>query len=282
MTEPERPRRRRRLLWAGGAVVLTLGVLMGLLYGLQRSFIYFPDDSGVPPAADVIPGARDVTITTDDGLELGAWYLPARTGRERDVAVLMAPGNAGNRSSRAGLAELLADRGFAVLLLDYRGYGGNPGSPSEEGLHADALGAVAALTELGHPPERTIYFGESLGTGVVATLAAARPPAGVVLRSPFTSLADLGRHHYPVLPVGLLLRDRYPVLEQVTETRVPVTVIHGDADDIVPSDQSARVAAAAPLLHEELVLPGVGHNDGVMFGPETADAVVRLADSLPS
>lgn len=263
-------------------VVLVVGGMMGLVYGFQRSLIYFPDDREVPPAGTVIPGARDVTLTTADGLDLTAWYVPPLGGQDRDLAVLMAPGNGGNRSDRAGLAELLAERGFAVLVLEYRGYGGNPGSPSEEGLHADALAAVDALTELGHPPERTIYLGESLGTGVVAALAAAVAPAGVVLRSPFTSLADVGRHLYPVLPVGLLLRDRYPVLEHVAEMPGPVSVIYGDADTVVPSEQSAWVADAAPQLVEEVRLAGVGHNDGVMFGAAVVDVVVRVADSLPA
>ena len=102
------------------------------------------------------------------------------------MAVLFAPGNGGNRAGRAGLAEVRSDRGLAVLLMDYRGYGGNPGSPSEDGLAADADSAVAALQEVGYPPHRTIYFGESLGSGVVAALQARHPPAGIVLRSPFT------------------------------------------------------------------------------------------------
>ncbi len=104
------------------------------------------------------------------------------------MAVLVAPGNAGNREGRAGLAEELSRRGLAVLLMDYRGYGGNPGSPSEDGLAADADAAAEALKELGYPAQRTIYFGESLGTGVVAALQSRHPPAGMVLRSPFTDL----------------------------------------------------------------------------------------------
>ena len=126
------------------------------------------------------------------------------------MAVLVAPGNGGNREGRAGLAEELSERGLAVLLMDYRGYGGNPGSPSEEGLAADAFAAAEALEALGYPPERTIYFGESLGTGVVAAFQVRRPPAGMVLRSPFTELADVGAHHYPFLPVRLLLAGPVP------------------------------------------------------------------------
>lgn len=268
------------------AAALTAGVLAGVA-GLavgaawlgQDSLVHHPDRSSPGPAASVLDGGVDVTLVTADGLDLAAWFVPpAPQVHDREVAVLVAPGNGGNRLGRAGLAELLAERGFAVLLLDYRGYGGNPGRPTEAGLALDAKAAQRALAERGYPPERTIYFGESLGAGVVAALQAAVPPAGLLLRSPFTSLADIGAHHYPFLPVEALLRDRYTVLVHVAATQVPVTVVHGDRDDVVPPAQSETVARAAPRLVEHLVIPGAGHNDAVMFGPKVADAVVRLAD----
>jgi hypothetical protein len=268
------------------AAALTAGVVAGLA-GLvvggawlgQDSLVYHPDRSSPGPAASVLDGGVDVTLATSDGLELTAWFVPpAREARDREVAVLVAPGNAGNRLGRAGLAELLTERGFAVLLLEYRGYGGNPGRPTEAGLALDAQAAQRALAERGFPAGRIIYFGESLGTGVVAALQAEVPPAGLLLRSPFTSFADLGAHHYPFLPVRALLRDKYPVLDHVSATQVPITVVQGDRDDVVPPDQSEAVARAAPRLVEHVVLPGAGHNDAVMFGPRIADAVVRLAD----
>jgi fermentation-respiration switch protein FrsA (DUF1100 family) len=269
--------RNRRLVVALVVVVLLAGVGLAGVWGLQRQLVYYPDASDVPPAGEVLPGARDVTLETADGLELGAWYLPADARRDTGLAVLVAPGNGGNRAGRAGLARELGARGLAVLLLDYRGYGGNPGSPSEDGLAADADAAVRALDDLGHPSDRTIFFGESLGTGVVAGLLQRHRPAAVVLRSPFTELADVGRHHYPWLPVRTLLRDRFPVLDPVAGSDVPITVIYGDRDDVVPTELSARVADSAPALVERVVLEGAGHNDAVMFGPRVADAVERLA-----
>jgi len=265
-------------------VLLLIGCgVVGVSWWQQRQLIYFPDASPVPPAGEVIEGARDVTLHTDDGLELGAWFLPAAPGPAASnfrMAVLVAPGNGGNRADRAGLAEELRRRGLAVLLMDYRGYGGNPGSPSEAGLALDAMAAVQALEDLGYPAKRTIYFGESLGSGVVASLQARRPPAGMVLRSPFTELADVGAWHYPWLPVRLLLRDRLPVVDHLASSEVPVTVVYGDRDSVVPTELSARVADEARTLAERVVIAGAGHNDAVMFGPRVAEAVARLADRV--
>ena len=263
----------------GGLIVLVLavGTVVAMLWALQRHLIYFPDPTPVPPAAAVIEGARDVTLRTADGLTLGAWFVPADPRGDTGMAVLLAPGNGGNRVGRAGLAEELRRRGLAVLVLDYRGYGGNPGSPSEEGLAADADAAADALAELGYDPRHTIYFGESLGSAVVSALQARRPPAAMVLRSPFTDLADVGRHHYPWLPVRALIRDRFPVVDHLVTSDVPVTVIYGQRDSVVPHGLSARVAAQAPALAERVVLGQADHNDPVMCGSRVAAAVQRLA-----
>ena len=263
----------------GGLIVLVLavGTVVAMLWALQRHLIYFPDPTPVPSAAVVIEGARDVTLRTADGLTLGAWFVPADPRGDTGMAVLLAPGNGGNRVGRAGLAEELRRRGLAVLVLDYRGYGGNPGSPSEEGLAADADAAADALAELGYDPCHIIYFGESLGSAVVSALQARRPPAAMVLRSPFTDLADVGRHHYPWLPVRALIRDRFPVVDHLVTSDVPVTVIYGQRDSVVPHGLSARVAEQAPALVEKVVLGQADHNDPVMFGSRVAAAVQRLA-----
>ena len=261
-------------------VVISTGVIVvASLWAFQRSIIYQPDGSSPPPASQAIPGASDVTLHTSDGLDLSAWLVPAEKQAARGMAVLYAPGNGGSREGRAGIAELLADRGLTVLLMDYRGYGGNPGSPSEDGTTLDALAGVEALAEAGYPLEKIVFFGESIGGGVVANLQARATPAGVVLRSPFTSLADLAGEHFPWLPVSWLLRDKYPVAALLASSDAPMTVIYGDHDTIVPTGLSKQVAAAVPNLHEQVQLPG-NHNDSVMFGPKVADAVARLADAI--
>jgi len=261
-------------------VAIVLGVvlvLVGLLWMFQRRLIYLPDPLPVPPAATVLPGASDVMLHTTDGLDLGAWYRPTSTGSCRPT-VIVANGNAGNRQSRAPLAKALADSGFGVLLVDYRGYGGNPGAPSEAGLALDIRAARNFLTQAGIADRELIYFGESLGAAVVTELALAHPPAGLLLRSPFTELAAVGQQHFPFLPVRLLLRDRFPVLESIARIDVPTTVIYGTSDTVVPAEQSQAVADAAGGPTEVVAVQGADHNDRVLLdGRVVIDAVVALA-----
>ena len=161
-----------------------------------------------------------------------------------------------------------------------------PRSPSETGLASDARAGWAHLTGLGFAPGRIVLFGESLGGGVVTGLAtglvaAGTPPGGLVLRSPFVSLAAVGRAHYPFLPVGTLLRDRYPVAEQVSRISVPTVVVYGTADTVVPPAQSRAVADRASTLVAAVPVEGADHNDAALAaGPAIVDAVVSLTDRL--
>jgi uncharacterized protein len=262
-------------------VVAVVVVVLALFWTLQRSLIYLPQGAPAGPASDAVAGGEDVTLTTADGLELAAWHVAARAGQP---TVLVANGNAGHRGLRAPLASALARRGLGVLLFDYRGYAGNPGSPSEDGLAQDVRAARAFLVDqAGVAASALIYFGESLGAGVVVGLAAEHPPAGLVLRSPFTSLADVGRVHYPFLPVRTLLRDHFPVLDTMPSVDVPTIVVLGTSDSIIPPEQSRAVAAAAPGLRRLVEIRGADHNDlALLNGRELVDAVVELAGEVRS
>jgi fermentation-respiration switch protein FrsA (DUF1100 family) len=238
-------------------VTLVASGLIAFVWSQQRRLIYFPSPGPVPSAASVLPNGRDVVLETEDGIGLGAWYFPA--GRS---AVVVYNGNAGDRSLRADLAVALNRAGLSVLLFDYRGYGGNPGSPTEEGLASDARAAQAWLASRPDvDPERIVYFGESLGAAVAVGLAVERPPAALVLRSPFTSLADVGAVHYPWLPVRRLLLDRYPSIDRIASVRAPLLVIAGDRDDIVPASLSRRLYDGASDPKRFVLVPGAGHND---------------------
>ena len=259
-----------------GVVVGLLALVTGLLWVFQRSLVYLPDPGPAGSARQVLPAARDVVLRTEDGLELGAWFVPAAPG---SATVLVAGGNGGHRGMRAPLAAALAEAGLGVLLFDYRGYAGNSGSPSEAGLALDVRAARTHLVEdLGVAQDRLIYFGESLGAAVVTELATEHPPAGLVLRSPFVDLASVAGEHYPFLPVRALLRDRYPLAEQIAGVRVPTAVVLGTADSIVPPAQSRAVAGAAARLHRLVEVPGADHNDPVLLdGDALVSAVLELA-----
>src|SRR5439155_17149902 len=134
------------------------------VWSQQRRLIYFPSPGPVPSAAAVLPTGRDVVLDTEDGIRLGAWYFPVDG---QASAVMVCNGNGGDRSMRAALAAALNRMGLSVLLFDYRGYGGNLGRPSEEGLAADARAAQAWLAAQSDvDPDRIVYFGESLGAAV--------------------------------------------------------------------------------------------------------------------
>jgi pimeloyl-ACP methyl ester carboxylesterase len=244
-------------VWVVVAAVLAL--LLGAIWFFQRSLIYFPAVSSGAPRIGVQggPEAREVELSTADGsTSPRPMWLPA-TPTVSSYWWQMATAATGCCARRSPTPW--SRRGLGVLLFDYRGYGGNAGRPSERGLGYDVRAARDFLVQdLGVRRDRLVYFGESLGTGVITGLAAEHPPAGLVLRSPFVDLASVGRRHYPFLPVRMLLRDRYPVARQLRGVQVPVTVVYGSADSLIPPEESRAVAAAAPNLRELVEVSGAG------------------------
>jgi fermentation-respiration switch protein FrsA (DUF1100 family) len=259
-----------------GAIVLTLFVL---IWSLQRKLMYFPSSAVPDPHALGLANVQEIAFPTADGLTLSGWFINAST--RTGMTMLVFNGNAGNRAHRAALADVFAGLGMAVLLFDYRGYGGNPGSPTEAGLKADARAARNyLLTRPDVNPKQLGYFGESLGTAVAAELAEEYPPAVLILRSPFTSTTALGQHHYPWLPVRWMLRDRFETLDRIRRIRAPILVIAGDRDRIVPIEESRRVFEVASEPKSLVVVRGADHNDEALFtGKTMIDGMVRfLAD----
>ncbi|HVR33571.1 MAG TPA: alpha/beta hydrolase [Acidimicrobiia bacterium] len=254
-------------------------VLVALVWTFQRRLIYFP--AALTPTA-VPSGVEAVSYTTEDGVTLDAWYLAAAD--ETHGTVIVFNGNAGNRAGRQPLGEALRVNGFSVLLTDYRGYGGNPGRPTEQGLAADARAALAYVRGRSDTvPDAIFYFGESLGAAVAIGLAHDDPPAALVLRSPFTSLIDIAGTHYPFLPASILLRDRYPNLDLIGAIDVPLLVVAGTLDQIVPIDQSRRVLEAAAGFARLLELPDADHNDAELASGDRMIAEVTgfLVGNVP-
>ncbi len=266
------------------AVALALAALLVLVWLTQRRFIYFPLAEPVPdPRLAGLQSAREVQVPTEDGLSLGAWFVEP-TARGAGWMLILFSGNAGHRAFRAPLARRLAEHGVAVLMLDYRGYGGNAGAPSEAGLLRDARAArdwVARRTSNGLA--RVGYLGESLGTGVAVALAAETEPDALVLKSPYTSLADLAAHHYPFLPARWLLRDRFPSVDRIGALSCPVLIVAAERDSVVPASHSRRLFdAARPVTRRWFQVPGADHNDMEMLAGEgVIGAVMRFLEDIP-
>jgi fermentation-respiration switch protein FrsA (DUF1100 family) len=264
-----------RVLTFLSVIVVPYLAVVAAAWLFQRHLIYLPMHDVPAPAAVGLAQAESVTLRTADRLELGAWLIPPGeppTG----FTIVVFNGNGGHRAYRAPLGIALARRGIRTLLFDYRGYGGNRGSPHEDGLALDARAAVDYL--LGRPdvdPERIVYFGESLGGAVAARLAADRPPRALILRSPFASLAAVARHHYPFLPVRWLLRETHDTAGHVARVTCPTLVITSDLDSIVPAAETRAAFDAARGPKRLLTIKGADHNDfELIAGDELLDAIV--------
>ena len=261
-------------------IVVPYLAVMAAAWLFQRHLIYLPAHDVPSPAAVGLPAAETVVLRAADGVELGAWLIPPgepSTG----FTIVVFNGNAGHRAYRAEQAAALARRGVRTLLFDYRGYGGNAGSPGEDGLALDARAAADyLLTRQDVDPKRIVYFGESLGGAVAARLAVDRPPRALILRSPFASLAGVARHHYPFLPVRWLLKEQHDTAGFVARVTSPTLVISGDYDSIVPVEQTRAVFDAARGPKQLLTIKG-DHNDfDLLAGDEMLNGVVMFLKKL--
>lgn len=241
-------------------LVFVLAAYLGIiavLFTFQRTLIYQPDQDLPHPAAMGVPEMQQVRLHTRDGLDLVAWYAPPPT---EDAPVLAYfHGNAGTIAQRAFKARLFIEAGHGILMPEYRGYGGNPGRPTEQGLYEDARAAVAWLAEAGIPAGRMILYGESLGTGVAVQMATETTTAGLILEAPFTSIPDVGAGIYPLFPVRLLARDRFDSLSKIGKLVAPLLLVHGHRDRVVPFRLGERLYHSAPEPKRALFLPQADH-----------------------
>ncbi len=257
-------------------VLVAVASVVLLAWMFQRRLIYFPLGAVLAPSDAGLASVETVEIPTGEGLTLNGWFatsaaLPSATS----FTVIVFNGNAGNRSYRAPLAAALRAHGVQVLLFDYRGFGGNEGTPTEAGLRADARAARAyVLGRSDVDASRLVYFGESLGSAVAIGLAAEHPPAALIVRSPFPSLVDVGRIHYLFLPVRLVLEDRFAAVDDIGRVTCPVLVIAGDQDQIIPLALSRRVYEATSATKELVIVEGADHNDRALLAGERMVAAI--------
>ena len=269
---------RRHLAFRALRLVLLVCAMGGLLLLFERRFIYFPKRGhDVTPSALGLP-YEDAWLVAEDGVRIHGWYLPVRDAR---WVTLVSHGNAGNISHRLDRALLLQGRvRSSVFLYDYRGYGASEGSPDEAGTYRDARAAYRYLVERKHVrPDELVLFGESLGSAVALELALERPAAALVLEAPFTSVPDVARTTL-LAPLAPFVRTRYDNLARIPRLRMPLLVMQGDRDEVIPPALGRRLFDAAPPPKRYYAIPGAGHNDTYVVG---GDAYWKaLSDFLDS
>ncbi|MFW6193297.1 MAG: alpha/beta hydrolase [Gemmatimonadota bacterium] len=251
-----------------GALLLAGVVFPGLLARhVVPIFLYLPGPAGTvsgDPVDHGLSSGEDVVLTTSDGVRIRAWWVPASADASCGAAVYF-HGNAGSLAGRAFIARRLAASGFDVFLVEYRGYGRSEGRPHEKGLYRDASAALRhVLEERGTPPARVVVAGHSLGSAVAAHLASRERVGAAVLTRAFPSVPKLAARIYGWLPDALFRgwpTQRFETERWAREIAAPVLVARGEADRLVPRDQSRRVHQAAGPGAAWLEVPGAGHDD---------------------
>lgn len=243
------------LIWIASSYVL----LMVMMYWVQRYLLYRPINQPLHPEQWQVADMRVVKLQTADGLTLTAWFKAAQPNHP---TFLYFHGNAGHLGMRGPKVRYFLDQGYGVLLLSYRGYGGNPGFPSENGLYQDAEAAIAFLIQTHQvSPACLILYGESLGTGVAVEMAKRYPVSALILQAPYTTMAEVAAWHYPWLPVHWLLKDRYDSMAKIASIQAPLLVMHGAKDKVVPTYMGERLGLAAKPYKAVKIYPDKAHSD---------------------
>jgi pimeloyl-ACP methyl ester carboxylesterase len=260
--------------WLIVVAALVVGIPLAAWLGQER-LIFFPQPL---TATTHLPGhAKTLEIVANDGTRLSGYQIAAAA---RPAPMLVYFGGNAEEISWT-LADARWPRTWSIAGLNYRGYGRSEGKPGEQELVADALALYDALA--GSPDvdaRRIVVVGRSLGTGVAARVAAERPVAGAILVSPYDSLVEVGRGHYPWLPVSWLLRHRFDSLAAAKNARVPLLTIVGSADGIIPLSRSRALHEAWPGPKQWLALAGAGHND-VSLSPDFWEGIGAFLATLP-
>jgi len=251
------------------------------LWAFQRDLMYFPDSATrVPPSQyAMLDGVQEASFTTADGLTLAAWYAPAPPNRP---TVVVFHGNHGSLRGERYRLKHFKDAQMGVLLLAYRGYSGNPGTPDELGLYADARAALDWIEQSGVDSKSIVIYGMSLGTGVATKMAAEREVGAVILESPYTSTVDVAAFRFPIVPVSWLMEDRFESLSRIRMITEPLLVMHGDADTVIPQRFGRELFDAANEPKQGFWPHGLGHND--IFdngGFDTALEFIRRTMHVP-
>jgi fermentation-respiration switch protein FrsA (DUF1100 family) len=254
-----------------GFAVVAYAALVGGLYLFQRQLLYLPDRTRPELLGLEQLGVRETVLSTEDGLSLFSWYLPPHPGRP---VIAYFHGNGGHIGYRVERLLRFAREGYGALMAEYRGYGGNPGTPSETGFYADGRAALAFLEREAVASNRLVLYGESLGSGVAVELAAQHEVAALILEAPPTNVAEVAQCHFPYVPAARLVTDRFDSLSRIDKVRAPILVLHGENDRVVPVRFGRVLFDAAPEPKEGWFVPEAGHEDLARYG--ALDVVVAF------
>jgi uncharacterized protein len=255
-------------LAVGVAAAYVLIALAGYL--AQRKLMYFPDRARTPPAAVGLADVEERVLKTPDGARVIAWYGKARPGQP---TLLYFHGNGGSLAIRAERIRRFMAEGWGVYMMTYRSYGGSTGSPSETNNVADARLAHGALVQEGVAPQSIIAYGESLGTNIAVRVAVERPVGGLILDAPYTSIVDVAAGAYPFLPVRYFLSDRYETSRYIANVKVPVLILHGERDPVIPVAMGKELYRLANDPKRIVLFPNGGHSDLYIDGNNAIEAV---------
>ena len=207
-------------------------------YLFQRNLLYHPSENNYSGDKLIVPITK-VKITTQDNIELLSWYHSKDLDKYKTILFLH--GNAGSLENRIHKINHFNDMNINFLLLSWRGFNENYGKPTEKGLYEDARSAISWLKSKGVKENDIIIYGESLGTGIATEIAQYKNFAGIILESPFTSMIDAGKDKYPYLPVRLLLKDKYESDKKIKNINIPILIMHGKVDKIVPFHMGKKI-----------------------------------------
>ena len=213
------------------SIILAYFMVILFVYFYQRNLLYNPSENNY--LNDKIGFTyKEIYIETDKNIKLKSWFI--EKDLEKSKTILFFHGNAGNLFNRVYKLNELNKLDLNILIISWRGFSGNEGKPTEKNLYHDAEEAVRWLNVQGLDNKDIILYGESLGTGIATELASKNNFGGIILESPFTSMADTAKIYYPYLPVNLLLKDKYDSKSKITDIKIPILIMHGKMDNIVP------------------------------------------------
>ena len=213
------------------SIILAYIIIVLFTYLYQRKLLYHPSENNYT-GDEIQFDYKEVFIEVDKDVKLKSWFL--EKDLKKNKTILYFHGNAGDLTNRVHKLNELNKLDVNILIISWRGFSGNPGKPTEKNLYNDARKSVEWLNETGVTNKNIILYGESLGTGVATELGQNNSFSGIVLESPFTSIADAAKIYYPYLPVNLLLKDRYDTIKKIKNIKIPVLIMHGKKDNIVP------------------------------------------------